>query len=84
MVYQAANFLCLGEYKATFYEIDGEIFHQKALTIKGQRGLHLLNQGKRAKYFSYRQFRSLYPVDKRIVPRICFPILPYSKPEKGH
>ena len=84
VVYQASNFLYLGEHRAKFYEIDGEIFHQKALTIKGHRGWKLLQQGKRAKTFSYRQFRYLYPVDKRIVPRICFPILPYPKPEIGH
>ena len=84
VVYQAANFLTLGEHMAKFYEIDGEIFHQKALTIKGQRGWHLLNQGKKPKLHTYRQFRTLYPVDKRIVSRICFPILPYPKPEKGH
>ena len=34
VVYQAANFLTLGEHMAKFYAIDGEIFHQKALTIK--------------------------------------------------
>ena len=70
IVYQAANFKYFGEHTATFWELDGEVFHNSVKTSKiaGPRGYDLLNNPKnkdRVTSEKLRQFRYIYFIDKR-------------------
>lgn len=70
IVYQAANFKYFGEHKATFWTLDGEVFHNSVKTSKiaGPRGYDLLNDPKnkdRVTSESLRQFRYIYFIDKK-------------------
>lgn len=63
VVYQAANFLYLGHHLTTFYELDGEVYHEMLLTAHlkgGQRGAYLRANLDRAVKRRFRQFRYVY------------------------
>ena len=84
VVYQAANFLYLGSHKSKFWEIDGETFHELLMTAHkktGQRGVFLCANRHRAIRRSWRQFRYVYPLDRRVIPALRLSIKPYPKPE---
>jgi adenine modification enzyme len=87
VVYQAANFLFLGEHRATFYELDGRVFHQMAMTNKGGGGRKLTvaerelqRRASEATKHTYRQFRYFYPLERRVLRRLLLTPLPYPKP----
>ncbi|MFO0448978.1 MAG: hypothetical protein ACK52I_10035 [Pseudomonadota bacterium] len=68
IVYQAANFEYYGEHTATFWTLDGEVFHNSIKTsrIAGPRGYDLLNDPKnkdRVTSDKLRQFRYIYWLD---------------------
>jgi hypothetical protein len=70
IVYQASNFEYFGEHNATFWTLDGEIFHNSIKTSRkaGPRGYDLLNHPdniNRVTKETLRQFRYLFFIDKR-------------------
>lgn len=87
VVYQAANFIYCGEHTATFWELDGEWFHNSLMTrdpdvgrSKSKRAGHLQRNRGRAIGHDLRQFRYLYflaPSDRK---RLVLPVRPYPKP----
>lgn len=82
-VYQAANFDFVGEHVSTFWELDGETFHNILMTTKGpragQRGLYLQANRERAQRRELRQFRYLYFMAPRFRRGLKLPVLPYPK-----
>ncbi|MTJ83800.1 MAG: hypothetical protein F8N37_22670 [Telmatospirillum sp.] len=86
VVYQACNFLYLGSHKTTFYDLDGETYHEMLLTAHkkgGRRGQILRDNITRATPHQLRQFRYLiflrpaFRKDLRMLPK------PYPK-RAGH
>ncbi len=63
-VYQACNFVFVGEHLSTFWEVDGAFFHNVIMTAKGQgrgeRGAWLRANADRAIRHELRQFRYLF------------------------
>ena len=68
-VYQAANFEYYGEHTATFWELDGVVYHNTLMTAKkgkqGKAGDYLQANAERAVSYQLRQFRYIYFLDKR-------------------
>lgn len=87
VVYQASNFDYIGSHKSTFYELDGEWYHQIALNaIKrgGKRGEYLRANIHRASVHSFNQFRYIRFLNKRAKKRLntkLFMVQQYPKPE---
>ncbi|WP_411158029.1 protein mom [Salmonella enterica] len=68
VVYQAANFDYIGSHISTFYELDGEFYHEICKTAKirgGKRGEHLRANIERATVHRFKQFRYIRFLDKR-------------------
>jgi adenine modification enzyme len=69
IVYQAANFKYFGEHDATFWTLDGVIYHNTLMTAhngkQGRAGDYLQANKHRATSETLRQFRYLYFIDKR-------------------
>jgi len=68
IVYQAANFKYFGEHDATFWTLDGVIYHNSLMTRdpKLSKSAAIIQAGKdRATSETLRQFRYLYFIDKR-------------------
>lgn len=70
IVYQAANFKYFGEHTSSFWELNGETFHNSIMTseVAGPRGYKLLNDPKNKDKIikhTLRQFRYLYFIDKK-------------------
>lgn len=70
IVYQACSFSYYGEHTSTFWELDGEVFHNsiKTRTNERLRGYDLLNDPKnkdRIKKYNLRQFRYIKFIDQR-------------------
>ena len=70
IVYQACSFDYYGEHIATFWELDGETFHNSIKTSRtaGPRGYDLLNDPnnkERVKKYDLRQFRYIKFIDQR-------------------
>lgn len=86
VLYQACNFLYLGEHTSSFYECDGEWFHKLIATNlkdrfnqpKCKRLTAALSEG-RAKEVKLRQFRYLYFLDPRKRKDLVMEIKPYPK-----
>lgn len=82
VVYQAANFVYVGSHRTTFYELDGEFYHEMLLTAHqkgGQRGVVLRANIHRATRSSFRQFRYVYFIRKSWRKRLRMEPLPYPK-----
>ena len=88
IVYQAANFNYYGEHESTFWELDGEVFHNSIKTSRkaGKRGFDLLNdpQNKdRVTFSALRQFRYIYFIDPRKKKDCLLKEKPYPKHYKA-
>lgn len=83
VVYQAANFLYVGCHSTTFFELDGETFHEMLLSVRpdkaGSRGRFLRANIARATKARYKQFRYVYFIRKSWRRRLNLPVLPYPK-----
>jgi len=81
-VYQAANFLYIGSHKCSFYELDGETYHDMLLTThkkSGQRGEYLRQNIDRAEKHTLRQFRYIYFLKRDWMKRLNMKVQPYPK-----
>lgn len=82
VVYQAANFLYCGEHVATFWELDGDWYHNRAMSSRawcGPRAAHLQANRERAIQHRLRQFRYIYFVRPEFRRRLLKPVYPYPK-----
>lgn len=67
VVYQAANFECIGGHLSTFWELDGEFYHEicmNAIKRGGKRGEVLRANRSRAIRHEFRQYRYIIFLDK--------------------
>lgn len=86
VVYQAANFQCIGGHLSTFWELDGEVYHEicmNAVKRGGKRGEHLRANRDRAIRRQFRQYRYIIFLDKRAAAGLNtkkFRIQPPPKP----
>ena len=87
-VYQAANFDYYGEHTSTFWELDGETYHNSILTNANRAhlpGAITLKAGiERAKRHELRQFRYIYFLDKRVRKDCRLRLQAYPKPHAGN
>lgn len=86
VVYQAANFVYVGSHRTTFFELDGEFYHEMLLTAHrkgGQRGAVLRANIDRAVKSSFRQFRYVYFIRKSWRKRLRLKPQPYPKRPGG-
>lgn len=84
IVYQACSFDYYGEHTSKFWELDGETFHNKAMTMKDESKLNkkekFLQQNKdRAVMHELRQFRYIKFLDKREKKNCLLKEQPYPK-----
>lgn len=84
IVYQACSFRFYGEHTSSFWELDGETFHNSIKTSEkaGKRGYNLLNDPKnkdRVKHYELRQFRYIKFLDKRWIKKCRHKEKPYLK-----
>lgn len=84
IVYQAANFDFFGEHENIFWELDGVMYHNKAMTIidpkKSTPTEKMLQKNKdRAKPHKLRQFRYIFFIDKRWKKNCLLNEKPYPK-----
>lgn len=88
-VYQACSFLYCGEHTATFYEIDGIVFHKSMLDRpavdkrgwrSGPKVAWAKQNADRAESVTYRQFRYVKFLRPNARRRLLLPVLPYPKP----
>ncbi|HCO1273191.1 TPA: protein mom, partial [Escherichia coli] len=83
--YQASNFDFIGSHESTFYELDGEWYHEIAMNaIKrgGQRGEYLRANKERAVVHKFNQYRYIRFLNKRARKRLntkLFRVQPYPK-----
>lgn len=83
VVYQAANFLYLGHHWTSFYELDGETYHEMLLTAhkkSGNRGAYLRANIDRAVHRRLLQFRYIYFIRHSWRSRLRVSVLPHPKP----
>lgn len=83
VVYQAANFAYVGHHWTSFYELDGETYHEILLTAhkkSGSRGQYLRDNLHRAVRQKLRQFRYVYFIRQSWKHRLKMSPLPYPKP----
>lgn len=86
VMYQAASFLFCGEHVSTFWELDGEFYHNSLMTRR--TGLHpaatrIQERKDECIAHEYRQFRYIKILKKWARRRLLLPVLPYPKPESG-
>tara|TARA_R110000744_G_C19148497_1_gene539157 strand:+ start:23 stop:742 length:720 start_codon:yes stop_codon:yes gene_type:complete len=84
IVYQACSFNFYGEHTSSFWELDGETFHNSIKTSEkaGKRGFRLLNDPKnkdRVTHHTLRQFRYIKFLDSRWVKKCNHKEKPYLK-----
>ena len=84
IVYQACSFSYYGEHTSSFWELDGETFHNSIKTsrIAGPRGFDLLNDPSNAdkiKKHDLRQFRYIKFIDQRWKKRCLLEEKDYPK-----
>ncbi len=83
VVYQACNFGYFGEHTATFWELDGEIFHNSIMTesrkAETPKGRKLQSRAEDATAHSLRQFRYLYFMKPRFAKKCLHKQKPYPK-----
>ncbi len=83
VVYQASNFIFVGSHMTSFYEIDGETYHEMLLTAHkkgGHRGAFLRGNIERAKKMELRQFRYIFFVKPKYRRDLRMLTKPYPKP----
>ena len=83
VVYQAANFLYVGNHMTDFLFLDGEYYHEMLLSAHqkgGERGRHLRAHLGRAIRLRYRQFRYVLFLKHNWQRRLRLPPRPYPKP----
>lgn len=82
VVYQAANFLYLGEHRSTFWELDGNTYHNSMMTrdpTQAKRAAYLQGAAERAVGTTYRQFRYVFFLKNKYRKKLLMSILPYPK-----
>ena len=84
IVYQACSFRFYGEHTSSFWELDGETFHNSIKTSEkaGKRGFRLLNDPKnkdRVIQHTLRQFRYIKFLDKSWINKCTKKEKPYLK-----
>lgn len=84
IVYQASSFRFYGEHTSSFWELDGETFHNSIKTSEkaGKRGFRLLNDPKnkdRVIQHTLRQFRYIKFLDKSWIKKCTKKEKPYLK-----
>jgi hypothetical protein len=83
-VYQAAGFRYYGEHTATFWELDGVVYHNTLMTAKkgkqGKAGDHLQANADRAVSYQLRQFRYIYFMAPRFAKGVKLKERPFPKP----
>jgi hypothetical protein len=83
VVYQAANFIYCGEHTSVFWELDGEMYHNSAMTRndpgRGKRPEVLQANKERAVSHSLRQFRYIYFLKRAFRARLKLTAKPYPK-----
>ena len=84
VVYQACSFRFYGEHISSFWELDGETFHNSIKTSEkaGKRGFRLLNDPKnkdRVIQHTLRQFRYIKFLDKSWIKKCTKKEQPYLK-----
>lgn len=84
VVYQACNFNFYGEHENIFWELDGIMYHNKAMTIKDPTKStptekKLQANKHRAKSHLLKQFRYIYFIDKRWKQKCLLKEKPYPK-----
>ena len=84
IVYQACSFRFYGEHTSSFWELDGETFHNSIKTSEkaGRRGFNLLNDPKnkdRVIQHTLRQFRYIKFLDKSWIKKCTKKEQPYLK-----
>ena len=83
VMYQASGFEYLGSHQTSFYELDGETFHEMLLTAHnkaGQRGAYLRANIERATRHSFRQFRYIRFLKKGAKRHLRLAPKPFPKP----
>lgn len=81
VVYQAANFTYLGCHVTSFYELDGDYYHEMMVRRKNtKRALYLQANLDRTTRHSYRQFRYIFFLKKSWTRRLKLKVQPYPKP----
>lgn len=83
VVYQAANFDYLGHHWTSFYELDGETYHEMLLTAHangGNRGAYLRANIERAERRRLLQFRYIFFIKRGWRRRLRMSPLPPPKP----
>ena len=88
IVYQACSFNFYGEHISSFWELDGETFHNSIMTSEkaGKRGFNLLNNPKnkdRVIKHSLRQFRYIKFLDMSWIKKCTKKEMPYLKHYNG-
>ena len=88
IVYQACSFEFIGSHVTTFYELDGEWYHEinkTAIKRGGQRGIFLRANLHRATIHKFKQYRYIKflksPARKRLNTKL-FKVQPYPKPSR--
>jgi hypothetical protein len=80
VVYQAANFEYFGYIWSSFYELDGEIFHQKAFSVKKNNSFKRVGHRKaEAIVHRHKQYRYIFFIDKRLRKTMKLKKKPYPK-----
>lgn len=83
VVYQASNFLYLGYHLTSFFELDGETYHEMLLTCYkkgGRRAEYLRANLYRAIKHTLRQFRYIYFIKQKCRKGLNYEVYPYPKP----
>lgn len=82
IVYQACSFRYYGEHTSSFWELDGETYHNSIMTRKNLKGYKLLTDPKnkeRVNHYSLRQFRYIKFLKQNWVKRCLLKEKPYPK-----
>jgi hypothetical protein len=82
-VYQAANFKYYGEHTATFWELDGVVYHNSLMTRdpKLSKSAAVIQAGRdKAKSYDLRQFRYLYFLNKKYQKDVKLKQAAFPKP----
>lgn len=82
IVYQACNFRYCGEHVATFWELNGEVFHNSLMTRDpklSKSAARLQADAKSAISYELRQFRYIYFMKPRFAKNCLYTGKPYPK-----
>lgn len=80
IVYQAANFNYFGFHESTFWNIEGEVYHNSIVTNGNRKAKDRLSDKLNdAVKMDLRQFRYIYFIDKRWKNKCLLKELPYPK-----